>query len=37
MCDTQSGTVNTKIVMNVKNNATVITSVIFNIIQENCL
>jgi len=37
MCDIQSGTVNTKTVMNVKNNATVITSVILNVIQENCL
>jgi len=36
MCDTQSGTVNTEIVMNVNNNATVITSVTLNI-QENCL
>jgi len=37
VCDTESGTVNIKIVMNVKNNATVITFVILNIIQENCL
>ena len=37
MCETQSGAVNTETLMNVINNATVITSDILNIIQENCL